>query len=107
MSNENITIPTYSLQNYEVVDSENSAETFRETFLLHPNPTHHILNIDIVVKSNAHLLIYDINGKVMIQKQYKSSPIYDQIEVSNFAKGIYFAKLITDSQQFIEKFVVD
>lgn len=69
-------------------------------FNIYPNPTSGILNI----KNNDHfdtMTINDINGKLILNQ-----PFTNQINVSSYAKGIYYLSISNNTNSTTSKFVV-
>ena len=60
-----------------------------------------MLNIKNVHSLNATIMIFDLQGKQILNKQIVSG----QIDISNFSKGIYIIKLIDSGNVLINKFV--
>lgn len=69
-------------------------ETSIAALKIYPNPTHNILNIEIIPNGNPRVYdfeLYDLLGKrVLIQKLY---PYQNTISVSGLASGIYTYKI--------------
>lgn len=76
-------------------------------FSIFPNPSNSIINIRIKEfnkKDSIMLMISDIKGKIIDQKQiYASTTTYD---VSEFAKGIYTITLISNNAKHTKKLIV-
>lgn len=66
---------------------------------VYPNPVTDILNIQ---GENGYLTLTDANGNKVSSKIHNNSSI---IDMSNFAQGVYFLKLDTDSGSVIRKIV--
>ena len=62
-------------------------------FSVYPNPTKNILNIS--AKNNANtfknIVVYDVVGKAILTQ--KANTPSTTIDLSNFAKGVYFVKV--------------
>jgi hypothetical protein len=59
---------------------------------LYPNPSNSILNIDLpTLLINSSIKIFDMQGKLVIQKSIKE--IKNTIDISSLSKGLYIAKL--------------
>lgn len=77
----------------------------------YPNPTTSNLNIDIEL-SNARegrLTIYDVNGRMMYQDIIQSNGqaiITKQIDVEQYAQGLYFVQLQTALGNIVKKVTV-
>jgi hypothetical protein len=70
---------------------------------LYPVPAHDLLHIDFPDANNARLTIFDAAGNLALQMTMRES---NQIDVSNYPKGLYFAKIEQDGQSVSKTFVV-
>ena len=74
-----------------------------------PNPATDYLNISFLMKEEAPVSckILDVTGKLLYNKQIESDGglIEESVNVSDFAKGIYFLRIETSKGTTIEKFV--
>lgn len=78
----------------------NTSETVKkENFVLFPNPVKNILNIasDHEIET---LEIYDNLGRLVRKVNHQKS-----IMVDDFAKGVYYLKMISKSKTYYEKFI--
>ena len=69
---------------------------------IYPNPAFNSLFIECDIK-NSQILISDIAGNVKIKQ--KTSAQSTTIDIRDFAKGIYFVKVISDNGIVVRKFV--
>jgi gluconolactonase len=69
---------------------------------IYPNPVQNELNINLPGKSGT-VEVFDITGKSLLQKEILENE--NSIDVSGLENGIYFVKVLSDSQFFTEKFV--
>lgn len=63
------------------------------SFNIYPNPVRNVLNIDTKNETKTSCEIYDELGAIV----YSNSVTPKSIDVSNFVKGIYFVKLMSDN----------
>jgi len=74
-------------------------------FDFYPNPVTDILFLNIdYLPENATIQVFDINGKMLKNIITKSA---NEIDVSNFHKGSYFLRIVTDERIFSKLFVVE
>jgi hypothetical protein len=73
----------------------------RSNFYINPNPVQDILTLRIAAR-NSKISIYDLNGKLLISKEIDDS---GNIDVSNFAKGIYIIKVQNKDEVITQKFI--
>ncbi|MBA3827335.1 MAG: T9SS type A sorting domain-containing protein [Taibaiella sp.] len=73
----------------------------------YPNPVDGVLHINTgnYFMGNIALRLFDINGKVVLQKNYNADNPDIAIPVSQFAKGIYFYELRNNDLIIRDKFV--
>ena len=69
---------------------------------IYPNPAHN--NVTINLKEAANLTIYDMNGRIILEKQLFEGN--QKIDISNINSGIYFMKLKSNSELKAEKFII-
>ena len=85
--------------------SVNDNKLFSEYFSIFPNPT----NSKVLLSNNNKLsageytlAIMDIAGNILFQTRYENNI---ELEVSSFAKGIYFIRITNERDSYISKFV--
>lgn len=69
---------------------------------IYPNPVQNIVNIEIISqKTKTHNIeIYNIQGKLIFMKQYKTSPL--SIDISDLSNGIYMLKIKDENGNIIK-----
>lgn len=81
-----------------------------ETILLYPNPVKDILFISYPSEKETamRVLLYNLQGSLVKQAQYDTVAGLNQYELnlSNFAGGIYVIKYVIGSETFIKKIIV-
>ena len=72
-----------------------------EGIIVYPNPT----SSEIIVNSgiNSSLQIYDELGRVIMTREITTEN--EEINLDSFAKGIYFAQIIVDSEIYIKRII--
>ncbi len=84
-------------ENLSVVESSTN------TILLYPNPSNDELNISLNsddYRINS-ITVVDVFGKII----FSSAGNLSKLNISNYSSGIYYIKLVTDSETFQAKFV--
>lgn len=77
---------------------------------LYPNPVQQTLyvNLDKLQKGNGYLKVYDINGKLVQEADYKEGDNTLQLfDVSKMSNGMYKIHVRINQQEYIGKFVVE
>ena len=77
---------------------------------LYPNPTEGYINVRLSLPQtgNAILNIYDLNSQLLTTKHLNvgvNDPVF-QLDLTSFAKGMYFLQIHTDSEIFTQKIAV-
>lgn len=72
----------------------NSIKSEKIEAFLWPNPTNAILNLENINDDNFNLSIYSASGKLMLDKNLKSTK---SIDISHFQNGTYLVKIKTDN----------
>ena len=82
-----------------------SVDEFEATKVsIYPNPTSSTLTISSKKNINT-ILIYDLNGRLLTQKQLNTyRPTYE-LDVKNLSSGFYFLEIKTDTATEIVKFI--
>ncbi len=77
--------------------------------IVYPNPNNGIFNIEISNKeiTNSSIQICNMQGKIILQKDLSNSVNYtENIDISNFAKGIYLLKVEIKGKSIFKKLIV-
>ncbi len=76
--------------------------------VLYPNPTNSNITCQLnndIFNEPLNIKIFSINGELIKELQMHSSIL--KIDLSDFSKGVYFIKLISDTMAFNKKIVLD
>jgi hypothetical protein len=80
------------------------------TMRLFPNPTKEMLNVafNLEEAGETNLIVTDLNGRVIEMRQLNGDKGQQsaQIDVNQYASGIYIVHLITGGEKITQKFVV-
>jgi Secretion system C-terminal sorting domain len=97
-----------------IVTVENCKNTFTKDhlnmdFIVFPNPTEGVLNINISsFKNKLNLILMTLNGSIIysdaINPKHKS--FTKQIDLSRFAKGVYFIRLFNANRNIVKKILL-
>ena len=69
-----------------------------------PNPTSHILNIELQQQGISEVGVYDMAGKLLLQKQI--TQIHEAIDVSTFENGLYLLSVLQGEMNTTVKVMV-
>ena len=92
-----------SLPECVVIEAEWGINDHETQFVIYPNPVNNTLNIN-GGNTEYNYAMYNGMGQMVISGTAQG---VEQINVSNFAKGIYFLHLTTGTQVRVEKVVVE
>ena len=73
---------------------------------IYPNPATSNISIDLTtVKENVILRIYDLTGKVVLEKTNQTGGNVEHLEISNLSNGLYFITLDNGVTNVTKKFI--
>jgi hypothetical protein len=75
-----------------------------EQFTIWPNPTSEVLNIELQQQAMAEIMLYDMAGKLLLQKQ--TTQMREAINVSTFENGLYFLTVLQGEMKTTLKVLV-
>ena len=75
-------------------------------FNMYPNPANDILNIKLNNIINANLSVYDIQGKLVLERSISQEQNLE-LNMSGLQSGMYFVKLKTGSKEFVKKLIIE
>ena len=78
-------------------------EIYARDFLIYPNPTSGIINVDASIDNLSYSIIDMMGKNVEFKLNYESN----QIQMNNLNPGIYFLIIKSDMTQFTKKFIVE
>jgi hypothetical protein len=75
---------------------------------LYPVPASNQLNVNLgAVANNIHIEVYDVLGNKLMTQTINDGTLFLTLDVSTFANGNYFLKIIGSNGQKTSKFAVD
>jgi hypothetical protein len=80
-------------------DGNNNEDLFLKVY---PNPAKDILTIQ--TKEKGNLVLYDMKGQILIEKQIQDSQ--NKIDISRFASGLYILVFNTEKGQVYQKVII-
>jgi uncharacterized protein (TIGR02145 family) len=72
-----------------------------EELAVYPNPTNETLYLENIKNENFTLIIYDLNGTIVLRKHINSS----FIDISKLTNGVYIIMLLDSESAMISKFI--
>lgn len=89
-----------------VVDKTAKLKNIKDSEIkLYPNPTHNLLNIASPNFPINSLEIYNVSGQKLSEIQMNSAENTKFVDVSNLSSGIYFVRLMSGNQTFVQRFI--
>ncbi len=75
---------------------------------LYPNPAQEVANIEINgLNQEAKIVISDLQGRILSQDTINAGESRYTINVSNFASGVYYIRIVTDAAISTQKLIVE
>ena len=72
-----------------------------------PNPSNSIFNINWAQGNDFSISVFDLTGKLLLQEKGDSKSLRKfSLDMSEFSKGIYFAKIKVDEKQSTKKLIL-
>ncbi|MCD4793586.1 MAG: choice-of-anchor J domain-containing protein [Bacteroidales bacterium] len=90
-------------------DIEENPISENEFVTVYPNPSNGVFNVQMLNNKSAYLSmqIFNIQGQIIWQKELSNSINYtENINISNFTKGIYFIKINTGKKIVTKKIII-
>ena len=94
---------TFKSANYSKDGAESMAVNSSD-FKLYPNPTSIGFTIELLIANAAKVVIYDLAGKIVFDRQIQSDNSY--FDVSSLAKGTYVVKVSNNGKFDFQKLVI-
>ena len=88
---------------FETVSAIGIKEQNNGGVTIYPNPSYDIFTVEIEAPIHGELQILSLNGQVIHSRTIRSTS--EQIDLSNYAKGIYFVTVRSDAWVRMEKVV--
>ena len=88
------------------IEGEQNLSTSTEkqlAFSIYPNPSHGKFNISLPSKAEFSYAIYDLNGRLLQQKEKSNT----QISVQNLASGLYLLRVSSEGKTATKKLIIE
>ena len=86
----------------DIIHSKNSQSSIQR---IYPNPASDVVRVNLNIaeegKSDVEILVSDISGKQLLQKDYTEVPpsrFYPQVDLSSLSNGIYFINVLVNGK---------
>ncbi len=78
------------------------------TFTVYPNPTSDVVNVIFDVKEeNSSIAVMDISGRTLHSKNVRGKGFQNEaLDLSSFAKGVYFISITNGGSRSVQKVIV-
>lgn len=102
---------TGALLHFAVADTALGTKNYESDFQVSffPNPAKDSLNINmgVLTASKYTVSIVDINGKVVLEKEFDNPKLVENLPIATLSKGMYLVKLHADDKQVSKKIVIE
>ncbi|WP_299250301.1 T9SS type A sorting domain-containing protein [uncultured Lacinutrix sp.] len=107
-SDQSVTEEGAIIDNLVVTQNALSVDEFNVNgFSVYPNPSHGIFNIKTKTPQAFNYDIFDITGKLILQqKNVKANNSQHQIDISNYASGIYLLEIYNQQSKIVKKLML-
>lgn len=98
--------PAFVITNYVGIDDQNANSL---SYSIYPNPTKGKISVEINgVSEKLELQVYNLQGEIIKAQKLANNKQSQttEIDLSNYAKGIYFVKIISNNFVKVEKVVL-
>ncbi|NOZ35855.1 MAG: S8 family serine peptidase [Chlorobi bacterium] len=90
---------------YKYLNGTLETSSLKDKITIFPNPVKNTLYINLADNTeNINLKIYNINGQLMYENNYKNKKI--TVNTSDFLNGIFLLYLNTEKNSYIKKFII-
>lgn len=74
-----------------------------------PNPVNDVINVSMgkLTGQKINFSFYDINGKIVLQKEIDNSKLIENIDTTSLSKGMYLLKINSNDKEVTKKIVVE
>ncbi|ATS04192.1 TapA/TapC family T9SS-dependent outer membrane protein [Porphyromonas gingivalis] len=72
---------------------------------LYPNPAQEYAVISLPTAANCKAVVYDMQGRVVAEASFSGNEY--RLNVQHLAKGTYMLKVVSDTERFVEKLIVE
>lgn len=93
------------LDNLSVEGTLGLEDLSTNSYRIYPNPSNNIFNIDLRNNNEFEFKVYDITGKVIINKNKVNRSFY-QLDMSSYSSGMYFINITANNQSATRKLLL-
>lgn len=108
-SNSEITIILHkengdaAIVTYKIEDIMSVEEITTNTLNIYPNPTINDINIITNTNTKSHIEILNLSGQKIFEKEFSTKI---NIDLSDYSKGMYIVKVISENNSYSEKMIL-
>lgn len=86
-----------------ILNNENNLNDLQAT--IYPNPANHQVNVKFEQSFSGELIVLDISGQIIFQKQYENL-MHDFVDVNNWTAGVYIFQFKSENIIQLKKVVI-
>ncbi|MDR1757626.1 MAG: T9SS type A sorting domain-containing protein [Bacteroidales bacterium] len=92
---------------FTTLDDEGIHTISSPEFVIYPNPANHTVYFSIEgLTGNAQVMVVDLTGKVVANMNMSANNSQLQLNVSNYAEGVYVVRVVSNNVNVVKKLVV-
>lgn len=84
-----------------------ATRTAYQDLSIFPNPSNGLVNVGGVLEAGATLRVFDINGRLVIEKTVASEDVILSFDLSGQPKGVYTVQMVGAQYNVTRKFVIE
>ena len=98
---------TVTVENCNISSLQQEDELIND-LTIYPNPTKGVLNVNLSsINNDLNLVLINLNGSVVYSNKMDSNQgeLSKQLDLSRFAKGVYFVRLFNSNTNMVKKVI--
>ncbi|MDX1913328.1 MAG: T9SS type A sorting domain-containing protein, partial [Saprospiraceae bacterium] len=84
-----------------------ATRTAYQDLSIFPNPSNGLVNVGGVLEAGATLRVFDINGRLVMEKTVASEDVVLSFDLSGQPKGVYTVQMVGTQYHVTRKFVIE
>jgi hypothetical protein len=76
------------------------------SFLIYPNPTTGNISIELIDEEIESVTVINLLGEILLEESAINQKRKLELDISNFAEGVYYVKLVAKNKQYLQKLIL-